>query len=205
MSTVCDLLHTEPVIDKTKVHRTLESLNMSLRKRKPKLSQNFSDNQSCNEINSTCSFLSDLSMTQLEDDFGFVDLKKPFKKLRPSITSQNTSITRKFVRQSSVPVASTHHVETDLPDLDFYNNLRGTSKAEQHAKHVEAEGDQCDGSVSTIKISSNCKENSPQSQEKTKNLKLQNDLNLLNFPMRQHNFSPRTVLRLESCAYCNKK
>lgn len=202
MSTVCDLLHTEPVIDKTKVHRTLESLNMSLRKRKPKLSQNFSDNQSSNEINSTCSFLSDLSMTQFEDDFRLVDVTKPFKKLRPSSISQNTSITTKFVQQSGVPVAPTHQVETDLPDLDFYNNLRGTSKTEQH---VDDKGDQCDGSVSTTKISSTYKENSPQSQELIQNSKLQNDLNLLNFQMRQHNFSTRTVLRLESCAYCNKK
>lgn len=59
---------------------------MSSRKRRSKPNRNEDNNKYGNEINSTGSFLSDLSVTQSEDDF--LDLSsKPFKKHRPSLTA----------------------------------------------------------------------------------------------------------------------
>lgn len=71
-----------------KVRETLSNLNASLRKRK--LNSNcFGEERNGNEINSTCSFLSELSMTQCEDDL--LDVTKPFKKHRPSTNIANVS------------------------------------------------------------------------------------------------------------------
>lgn len=56
------------------------------RKRKSK-SNRFMEH--ANEINSTGSFLSDLSVTQSDEDF--LDISKPFKKHRPSATGLNSS------------------------------------------------------------------------------------------------------------------
>lgn len=71
-----------------KVRETLSNLNASLRKRKLN-SNRFGEQQNCNEINSTCSFLSELSMTQSDDDL--LDVTRPFKKHRPSANMANVS------------------------------------------------------------------------------------------------------------------
>lgn len=72
----------------TKVRETLSNLNASLRKRKLN-SRRFDEERNGNEINSTCSFLSELSMTQSEDDL--LDVTRPFKKHRPSTNMANLS------------------------------------------------------------------------------------------------------------------
>lgn len=74
---------------------------MSTRKRKSKT--NRYEDKYCNEINSTGSFLSDLSVTQSEEDF--LEMSKPFKKHRPSTTAANASYadakqTRRSARRS---------------------------------------------------------------------------------------------------------
>lgn len=61
---------------------------MSSRKRKSKSNRYVADKYG-NEINSTGSFLSDLSVTQSEEDF--LEMSKPFKKHRPSTTAANIS------------------------------------------------------------------------------------------------------------------
>lgn len=61
---------------------------MSTRKRKSK-SNRYVEDKYGNEINSTGSFLSDLSVTQSEEDF--LEQSKPFKKHRPSTNAANTS------------------------------------------------------------------------------------------------------------------
>lgn len=71
-----------------KVRETLTNLNASLRKRKFN-SNRFGEERNCNEINSTCSFLSELSMTQSDDDL--LDMTRPFKKHRPSANMVNVS------------------------------------------------------------------------------------------------------------------
>lgn len=79
----------------------LAFLNMSTRKRKSK--SNRYDKKYGNEINSIGSFLSDLSVTQSEEDF--LEMSKPFKKHRPSTTAANASYaeakqTRRSARKS---------------------------------------------------------------------------------------------------------
>lgn len=97
MSTVCDFLHTGQEMN-IKVRETLTNLNASLRKRKHN-SNRFGEERNCNEINSTCSFLSELSMTQSEDDL--LDVTRPFKKHRPSTNMANVSYVEANQRRRS--------------------------------------------------------------------------------------------------------
>lgn len=85
LSKACDFLHTDRDIN-DETRSKLAFLNMSQRKRKSRTNRCF-DN--VNEINSTGSFLSDLSVTQSEEDF--LEISKPFKKHRPSTNGINTS------------------------------------------------------------------------------------------------------------------
>lgn len=87
LSSVCDFLHTGHEMN-MKVRETLSTLNASLRKRKLNLNR-FGEESNGNEINSTCSFLSELSMTQSDDDL--LDVTRPFKKHRPSASMANVS------------------------------------------------------------------------------------------------------------------
>lgn len=80
LSAVCDFLHTDREMD-NQMRTTLASFNVPCRKRRSK-SDRCSIQQNTNEINSTCSFLSDLSMTMFEDDL--LDITKAFKKRRSS-------------------------------------------------------------------------------------------------------------------------
>lgn len=67
---------------------TLTSLNISSHKRRSR-SNRYTEDRNCNEINSTTSFLSDLSVTQFDDDF--LETTRPFKKHCPSTTASNIS------------------------------------------------------------------------------------------------------------------
>lgn len=70
-------------------------LDASTRKRKSKSNRFLEPG---NEINSTGSFLSDLSVTQSDEDF--LDVSKPFKKHRPSVAALNSSFGDKNKRRS---------------------------------------------------------------------------------------------------------
>lgn len=87
MSQVCDFLRTDRDIN-DETRSKLAFLNMSARKRKSK-SNKFMEEKYGNDINSTGSFLSDLSVTQSEEDF--LEVSKPFKKHRPSGNGYNGS------------------------------------------------------------------------------------------------------------------
>lgn len=87
LSRACDFLHTDRDIN-DETRSKLAFLNMSQRKRKSR-SNKYMDDKYGNEINSTGSFLSDLSVTQSEEDF--LEVSKPFKKHRPSSSAVNTS------------------------------------------------------------------------------------------------------------------
>lgn len=73
---------------------TIASITGLARKRRPKSSPCRIE-EDCNEINSTCSFLSDFSMTLFEDEL--LDVTKPFKKRRPS----NPSDEFPYIRRTS--------------------------------------------------------------------------------------------------------
>lgn len=60
-----------------------------------------------NEINSTGSFLSDLSVTQSEDDF--LDISKPFKRHRPSTTGLDGSFSEARNKRRSLARNDTNH------------------------------------------------------------------------------------------------
>lgn len=96
LSTVCNFLHKDIEINDD-VRDTLASLNMSSKKRSK--SSKRGDERNCNEINSTTSFLSDLSVTQFDDDF--LETTMPFKKHRPSTTLPNTSYVETKQRRRS--------------------------------------------------------------------------------------------------------
>lgn len=80
--------HDREINDETR--SKLAFLNMSSRKRKSK-SNRYVEDKYGNEINSTGSFLSDLSVTQSEEDF--LEVSKPFKKHRPSTNAANAANT----------------------------------------------------------------------------------------------------------------
>lgn len=72
---------------------------MSSRKRKSKTNR-YVEEKYGNEINSTGSFLSDLSVTQSEEDY--LEVSKPFKKHRPSLNALNGSnADMKYTRRSA--------------------------------------------------------------------------------------------------------
>lgn len=83
-----NFLHNGQEIN-NKVRETLSNLNASLHKRKLNAHRFGEDQSNGNDINSTCSFLSELSMTQCEDDL--LDVTRPFKKHRPSANLANVS------------------------------------------------------------------------------------------------------------------
>lgn len=88
LSKVCEYLRTDQDINDETRNR-LAFLDKSARKRK---SNHYIDDKFADELNSTGSFLSNLSVTQSEEDF--LEVQKPFKKHRSSITGvQNDSYT----------------------------------------------------------------------------------------------------------------
>lgn len=93
---VCDFLKSDrEVYDRM---QDKFDFNMPARKRKSN-SNKFMSEKFGNDINSTGSFLSDLSVTQSEEDF--LDMSK-FKKHRPSTTGLNGSITDTKSRRRSI-------------------------------------------------------------------------------------------------------
>lgn len=91
LSQVYDFLKEDCLINDETRHK-YAFLNLSSRKRKSKSMGHG------NDINSTGSFLSDLSVTQSEEDF-LDDEKKQFKRHRPSTTGLNVS-SRRSTRKS---------------------------------------------------------------------------------------------------------
>lgn len=101
MSQVCDFLRTDRDIN-DETRSKLAFLDMSSRKRKSK-SNKFIEEKYGNEINSTGSFLSDLSVTQSEDDFLDVNVghAKQWKKHRPSAIGNGSFVDSKYTRRSA--------------------------------------------------------------------------------------------------------
>lgn len=91
-------MHTDREL-KTEVRDTLASLNISSHKRRSR-SNRYTDDRNCNEINSTGSFLSDLSVTQFDED-DFLEMTRPFKKHCPSTASNISYIESKQKRRSA--------------------------------------------------------------------------------------------------------
>lgn len=91
LSQVCDFLKEDRFIN-DETRNKYAFLNLSSRKRKSKSMGHG------NDINSTGSFLSDLSVTQSEEDF-LDDEKKQFKRHRPSTNGLNVS-SRRSTRKS---------------------------------------------------------------------------------------------------------
>lgn len=85
MSQVCDFLKTDRYIN-DETRNKFAFLNMSRKRKSKSIGGKYG-----NDINSTGSFLSDLSVTQSEEDF--LDVSKPFKRHRPSLNGLNGSYT----------------------------------------------------------------------------------------------------------------
>lgn len=101
MSQVCDFLRTDRDIN-DETRSKLAFLDMSSRKRKSK-SKKFMEEKYGDDINSTGSFLSDLSVTQSEDDFLDVNVghAKQWKKHRPSGIGNGSFVDSKYTRRSA--------------------------------------------------------------------------------------------------------
>lgn len=101
MVQVCDFLRTDRDIN-DETRNKLAFLDISTRKRKSK-SNKFVEEKYGNEINSTGSFLSDLSVTQSEDDFLDVNVghAKQWKKHRPSGIGNGSFVDSKYTRRSA--------------------------------------------------------------------------------------------------------
>lgn len=101
MSLVCDFLRTDRDIN-DETRSKLAFLDMSSRKRKSK-SKKFMEEKYGDDINSTGSFLSDLSVTQSEDDFLDVNVghAKQWKKHRPSGIGNGSFVDSKYTRRSA--------------------------------------------------------------------------------------------------------
>ncbi|XP_031628223.1 rac GTPase-activating protein 1-like [Contarinia nasturtii] len=123
LSTVCDFLHTDRGLNNN-VRDTLASLNMS---HKRGSRSNRYEDRYCNEINSTGSFLSDLSMTQFDDDF--LETTKPFKKHCPSTTTTNISFVESKQRRRSARRSMDLYSKknTSIFDLDEPDQLIATA------------------------------------------------------------------------------
>lgn len=89
---------------------------MSTRKRKSK-SNRFEDKYG-NEINSTGSFLSDLSVTQSEEDF--LEMSKPFKKHRPSTNAANISYVDAKQARRSARRSMDLRSKSELKQIEFF-------------------------------------------------------------------------------------
>lgn len=89
LSQVCDFLRTDGHIS-DEARNKFAYLDKNARKRKSKVNK-YAEAIVTNEPNSTGSFLSNLSVTQSEEDF--LEIQKPFKKHRPSVTGCNDSYT----------------------------------------------------------------------------------------------------------------
>ncbi|XP_031628586.1 rac GTPase-activating protein 1 [Contarinia nasturtii] len=229
LSRACEYLHTDREIN-DETRNKLAFLNMSSRKRKSK-SNRFVDENYGNEINSTGSFLSDLSVTKSEEDF--LEMSKPFKKHRPSVNAPTT------------PYAESKHARRSARrSMDLRNKknasiveVSGSDKIVATTKVSIPQGDGPIQATSTIETPSlypkidtteqqysKCKKKAPDTPlfTPTRNsMKLQEDYPmpsapplqevtnnpklLLNLQGRQHEFSSRMVLRSENCAYCLKK
>lgn len=97
---------------------------MSTRKRR---SNRINDDSHCNEINSTGSFLSDLSISF--DDF--LDVSKPFKKHRPSIIANNVSVVeanqKRRSARKSMDLRNIFSDNINQIDLDSPHNIVATA------------------------------------------------------------------------------
>lgn len=111
LSQVCDFLKEDRFINDETRHK-YAFLNLSSRKRKSKSMGHG------NDINSTGSFLSDLSVTQSEEDF-LDDEKKQFKRHRPSTAGLNVS-SRRSTRKS---LAAGRQSRSKFLNFDFKVNL----------------------------------------------------------------------------------
>lgn len=76
MCTIREFLHDENLKEETR--NQLAFLNTCQKKRKSKRKSKMIEEKHGNEVDSTGSFMSNLSITQSEDDF--LDIEKPFKK-----------------------------------------------------------------------------------------------------------------------------
>ncbi|XP_055301082.1 rac GTPase-activating protein 1-like [Sitodiplosis mosellana] len=114
LSTVCDFLHTDRELN-NEVRDTLASLNISSHKRRSR-SNRYTEDRHCNDINSTTSFLSDLSVTQFDDDFH--EMTRPFKKHCPSTIASNISCVESKQKRRSARRSMDMRKNTSLIELD---------------------------------------------------------------------------------------
>lgn len=114
--------------------------------------------------------------------------------------------------KSSASFKLTSSFET-ITKTVLYNDLDRLTAVDSVSEQVFDEDKQSNGSVTTLQTLSNNKENespisrSPELMKTSKEpTNLTNGIGLLlTYQTRSHEFSTRTVLRIESCAYCLKK
>lgn len=223
-----EVLRTEPDIN-DETRNKLAFLNASNRKRKSKTNK-YLEEKYGNDINSTGSFLSDLSVTQSEDDFLDIGLNntKPWKKHRPSGNFANGSFVEetKKSRHSQGRSGQQRNVNEEngnnAMEIGATDKIRATTKVSIprgdgpiHASSVIEAIPQ----VSTANDKHVEDMRSPAMSPQRSSMKamqlvtpsapplheLNNQKLLLNLQGRQHAFTSKTFLRPDTCAYCLKK
>lgn len=218
MLAVTDLLKNERDI-KDETRNKFDFLNNFQKKRKSAHMLRVEE-QLGNEINSTGSFLSDLSITQSEDDFLEIrSHNRSWKKHRPSYTAATSGANRAGTRKSRR--SSTHKMI----------EITGNEKIVAHAKVTVPQDDGPILAESVVEAVPTEMEhdiqNIPNNKSKTPRKKSANEANAKLFtpsapPLSEinknyatpvtikrkenhHDFSSKTVFRMETCNYCEKR
>lgn len=232
MQILRDYLRTEPDIN-DETRSKFAFLNSSGRKRKSKNSK-YVEEKYANDINSTGSFLSNLSVTQSEDDFldehsiGGPYTKQPWKKHRPSGNYANNSYIDDGARKSrkSEGISGQRRVlgENNAMEIGCSDKIRATTKVSIprngpiEASSVIEAIPQANQRVADTEDDSAAYKSPPTSPIRTFSRattqitpsapplhELNNPKLLLNLQGRQHQFNSKTFLRPDTCAYCLKK
>lgn len=233
MSQVCDFLRNDNDI-KDETRNKIAMLNASNRRRRSKPSK-FIEEKYGNEINSTGSFLSDLSVTQSEDDFLDVNLGTSgrWKKHRPSCEA-DVSV-RKARRSGRKSLSKSQGGVTSHLDVGAGDKVVATTRVSipQNDGPIEATSvieAIPQANVETTSLSSNDNGNNHQhlnndamGTPSAKTHKLSSnkmftpsapplhEINnqtpkyLINLQGKQHSFTNKTIIRSDTCTYCLKK
>lgn len=222
------LLSEQDLKDETR--NKLAFLNVSSRKRK---SNKYIEEKYGNDINSTGSFLSNLSLTQSEDDFLDVGIghTKQWKKHRPSYTnaanasfaaasadkrksrrSERKSVDALRSRSSVLELSANDKIvaTTKLSIPQGNGPIQATSVIEavpsdiRPLNEVDNQFEQNDFAPTTPKRSSMKFVSQTPSAPPVHEIN-NNPKLLLNLQGRQHGFAVKTFLRSDQCAYCLKK
>ncbi|XP_065369861.1 rac GTPase-activating protein 1 [Calliphora vicina] len=229
---VADLLQHENNL-KNETKDKLAFLNTLPRKRRSKSLNTHLEEKYGNDINSTGSFLSDLSITQSEDDF--LDIRPArtlprSKRSRLSNAASNTPMdnprtSRRSTRRSNAGIQK-HTIDTDLgtericatTKVTIPQDGNGAIRAESTIETVPVIVHQQDipddlvclgeGPCSTPRKSPYKQATAPPMTPANANMDSpmnQHNLRSAGTMKRQHNFVSKTFIRAEMCTQCQKK